>query len=519
MAEKIFAVDINLQQNQLKNAVLHSTNSAPTSPTPGQIYFNNTDKNTYVWDSISWVDLTEVYTHPTFSGTAFPTTALTGANIITQLNVNNGHVTGVQTRAITYGDLGITDGTLSTLNTGTSTTNSIWSAKTLTDWIAAKSYLTSVNLTLGTTTSTSQPITNSGGTGITLPAATTSLAGLMTAADKTKLDGIATGGNNYILPTASTTVLGGIKLASDTKQTVSANAVTAAASRTYGVQLNASDQAVVNIPWTDTVYTHPSFAGSAYPTTATTGLSIISQISVNNGHVTGTTLRTLTSNDIASVMIVPGTNTTSTTQTWSAATINSIIQSQVNSSIVGALVFKGSYNASTNSPNLSTDSTIKTGYTYVVSVAGTFNGEAVEPGDMIIAKADNPGSTLSNYTIVNKNIPTIVNASETASGIVELATTAETLAGTDNTRAITPAGLSGALAGLTKYTGSFGTSGTISYTITHNLNTLDVDVTIYRASDRRVIEMEWYPSAVNTVSINMNIAPSSSNEFLISIQK
>lgn len=341
----------------------------------------------------------------------------------------------------------------------------------------------------------------------------------MTAADKTKLDGIATGGNNYILPTASTTVLGGIKLASDTKQTVSANAVTAAASRTYGVQLNASGQAVVNIPWTDTVYTHPSFAGSAYPTTATTGLSIISQISVNNGHVTGTTLRTLTSNDIASVMIVPGTNTTSTTQTWSAATINSIIQSQVNSSIVGALVFKGSYNASTNSPNLSTDSTIKTGYTYVVSVAGTFNGEAVEPGDMIIAKADNPGSTLSNYTIVNKNIPTIVNASETASGIVELATTAETLAGTDNTRAITPAGLSGALAGLTKYTGAFGISGTLSYNITHNLNTLDVDVTIYRASDRRVIEMEWYPSAVNTVSINMNIAPSSSNEFLISIQK
>ena len=56
----------------------------------------------------------------------------------------------------------------------------------------------------------------------------------------------------------------------------------------------------------------------------------------------------------------------------------------------------------------------------MVSVAGTFNGEAVEPGDMIIAKTDNPGSVLSNYTIVNKNIPTIVNASETASGIVSL---------------------------------------------------------------------------------------------------
>ena len=42
--------------------------------------------------------------------------------------------------------------------------------------------------------------------------ATTSAAGLMSAADKTKLDGIATGANKYSLPTASASTLGGVKV-------------------------------------------------------------------------------------------------------------------------------------------------------------------------------------------------------------------------------------------------------------------------------------------------------------------
>ena len=45
-----------------------------------------------------------------------------------------------------------------------------------------------------------------------LPDASTSSAGLMSAADKTKLNGIETGANNYTLPAATTSSLGGIKL-------------------------------------------------------------------------------------------------------------------------------------------------------------------------------------------------------------------------------------------------------------------------------------------------------------------
>ena len=45
--------------------------------------------------------------------------------------------------------------------------------------------------------------------------ATTSAAGFMSATDKTKLDGVASNANNYSLPTATSTVLGGIKVGSN----------------------------------------------------------------------------------------------------------------------------------------------------------------------------------------------------------------------------------------------------------------------------------------------------------------
>lgn len=80
---------------------------------------------------------------------------------------------------------------------------------------------------------------------------------------------------------ATATTLGTIKLASDAPQTVSANTATSTANRTYGVQLTGLENAVVNVPWTDTVYTHP-----ASGVTAGTYKSVTVDA---NGHVTGGT--------------------------------------------------------------------------------------------------------------------------------------------------------------------------------------------------------------------------------------
>ena len=50
------------------------------------------------------------------------------------------------------------------------------------------------------------------------------------------------------LKTASSTEIGGVKV-SATAQSVAANAVSATAGKTYAVQLDSSNNAVVNVPW------------------------------------------------------------------------------------------------------------------------------------------------------------------------------------------------------------------------------------------------------------------------------
>lgn len=56
-------------------------------------------------------------------------------------------------------------------------------------------------------------------TDTTYSTATTSKNGLMSSTDKTKLDGIATGANNYTLPAATSSTLGGVKTGSNITNT------------------------------------------------------------------------------------------------------------------------------------------------------------------------------------------------------------------------------------------------------------------------------------------------------------
>lgn len=78
---------------------------------------------------------------------------------------------------------------------------------------------------------------------------------------------------------------------------------------------------------------------------------------------------------------------------------------QVELLIAGVGIFQGSYNAATNTPALEGASNIAldTGDYFVVSVSGSFLGEALEPGDFIFANNDIAAGTspaLSNYTVV-----------------------------------------------------------------------------------------------------------------------
>ena len=78
-------------------------------------------------------------------------------------------------------------------------------------------------------------------TDTTYSVATTSANGLMSSADKKKLDGIANNANNYSLPLSTASVRGGIKIGY------------AENGKNYPVELS-NEQAYVNVPWTDTTY-------------------------------------------------------------------------------------------------------------------------------------------------------------------------------------------------------------------------------------------------------------------------
>lgn len=84
-------------------------------------------------------------------------------------------------------------------------------------------------------------------TNTTYGEATTSTAGLMSASDKTKINGLS----NYSLPTSTASALGGIKVGYTTS------------GKNYKVQLDGSGNAYVNVPWTDTNTTYSVATTSA----------------------------------------------------------------------------------------------------------------------------------------------------------------------------------------------------------------------------------------------------------------
>jgi hypothetical protein len=96
----------------------------------------------------------------------------------------------------------------------------------------------------------------------------------------------------YSLPLATSTVRGGIELFSNTDQTVAANAVTTAASRTYGIQLNTANQAVVNVPWVDTNTTYTNISEFTNDSGYTTNAGTVTEVS-GTGGLTGSGIGTV----------------------------------------------------------------------------------------------------------------------------------------------------------------------------------------------------------------------------------
>ena len=200
MASIKHLVDLDLNKNQLLNAVVQNLAVAPTSPNQGQIYWDTAQDSLFVWDEdgSAWIDL--------------------GSDGITNLAYTAGVSNGVVTSD--SGDnatIPLADGTnaglfsaaekskLSAIEAGAQADQNASEVVS-----SASGNLTSTNVQaalqelqgdidslgaetndLGITHNASDiDVTIENGSDITIEAATTTEAGAMTAADKTKLDGI-----------------------------------------------------------------------------------------------------------------------------------------------------------------------------------------------------------------------------------------------------------------------------------------------------------------------------------------
>lgn len=270
---------------------------------------------------------------------------------------------------------------------------------------------------------------------ITIPGATTAAAGVMTAADKTKLNGIAAGAQvnqkAFSIVNANGTNLTSTS-ATDTLTIIQGN----------GISITPSSNGRAFSIANTYKYTHPDYATSS--TSSTSALSSGSKFTTLTGleyHDDGH-LKTIISKEFTlptlinkiqfsddGVSEVPNRDTVSVVKAFSTATniagqstatieyysVTLPTQKYVDNAIkdkiaeADALIYKGLKTATTgNKIILETDA--KCGYLYKAATSGyvcikgtTDNGAHVEPGDMIIANTDSP-TTLAGWDIIERNI-------------------------------------------------------------------------------------------------------------------
>lgn len=177
-----------------------------------------------------------------------------------------------------------------------------------------------------------------------------------------------------------------------------------------------------------------------------------------------------------------------------------LVRAQTTASQNGIYIYNGSAVAMTRSADAST-------------------GDELESAVVTVDEGTSAGATfrqtLVNFTIDSGSVAfspfgtAAGAATESTAGIAEIATQAETDAGTDDLRIVTPLKLATYAGRAKRGSATIGDGSATSFTVTHNLNTKDVIVQVYRNSDGMEVLTDVTRSTVNAVVIAFAAAPSS----------
>jgi hypothetical protein len=544
-----FLAHIDLSKNQLQNAVIHPLGTPPTG-VEGQIYYNSTvgDKKLYIHDGTSWTPVGDITSVASTTSQLTVTSGTTGAVSLaldiasTVANGGTGLVTSdllfdyiaggtASVTSITAGtgvSVSGSTGAVTITNTDLGSSQNIFknfavagqntviadtNNDTLTLVAGSNVTITTDDLTdTITIASTDTNTTYTAGTGLTLSGTTFNHSNAITASnfgDTGATRTLAFGGT-FIVPYVTYDAQGHLVTKSNLTLTLPAtpaNWYPTAFSWTGGTTAGPTGS-LTGVGMSAVAYgAIPSASATASGIVTTNGQTFAGDKTFSNNVI------------ITGNLTINGTTTTVNTETINLAdniiTLNSNYTGSAPTENGGIEVERGTianvslvWNESTDRWTFTNDGT--NFYNIPISGDATVTSVALTQGNGITI-TDTSSGTAESFTIAANN------ASETAVGVIEIATQAEVNTGTDTVRAVTPATLSTYVAAqlsAESYASTLtATSG--AQTVTHNLGTTDVIVQLFDTVTGETLFADVARTSTSVVTVTFVTAPTNTVRALV----
>lgn len=486
----ILGNNLDLNKNQILQAVLQNLSSDPSSPVEGQIYLNTTTHKPFVYNGTSFIDI---------SGSGNGT--VTTFSVTTANGVSGSVATATTTPAVTI-----------TLGAITPTS------------VAASGTVTGSNLS-GTNTGDQTSVSGNAGTATALATArningvafdgtgnitVTAAAGTLTGA--TLASGVTASSLTSVGTLASLAVTGNITAATPTADdhvAIKSYVDTAVQGLTWKTAVRAATTANITLSGAQTI--------DGVSVVATDRVLVKNQSTAAENGVyvaaSGAWSRALDANTAAelngaAVFINEGTANadTSYTQNATIATLGTDAVTWAQFAAATGPAAAGTLTGTTLASNVVTSSLTSVGTLANLTVTNPITGSVTGNAGTVTTNANLTGDVTSSgnattLATVNGNVGTFTSVTVNAKGLVTAATSPTTLAGYGITDAVK------------KYSTDIGDGSTTSIVVTHNLGTRDVTFNIRETSGSYNV---WMPdvqiTSTNTITLIWAVAPTT-NQF------